>query len=73
MDAGDLIKVAAGAERLLTVTADRIVKHCVPAMPAVCAPPMMILEIGNVVGRRGFPMSSARLGHRWHRGRYTAN
>jgi fluoroacetyl-CoA thioesterase len=45
MDARDVITVGMSAERTLTVTPDRTVKHFVPAMPAVYATPMMILEM----------------------------
>lgn len=55
MDARDFIKVGMSAERLLTVSADRTVRHFVPAMPAVYATPMMILEMemasGDAIGR----------------------
>lgn len=55
MDARDFIKVGMSAERLLTVSADRTVRHWVPHMPAVYATPMMILEMemasGDATGR----------------------
>jgi fluoroacetyl-CoA thioesterase len=45
MDARDFIKVGMSAERLLTVTPDRTVRHVVPSMPAVFGTPMMIMEM----------------------------
>jgi fluoroacetyl-CoA thioesterase len=45
MDARDVIKVGMAAERRLTVTPDRTVRHVVPTMPAVFATPMMIMEM----------------------------
>src|SRR3954452_10552955 len=44
MDARDVITVGMSAERIVTVTPDRTVKHFVPKMPAVYATPMMIRE-----------------------------
>ena len=45
MDARDVIKVGMSAERHLTVTPDRTVRHVVPNMPAVFGTPMMIMEM----------------------------
>ncbi|MEA2944323.1 MAG: fluoroacetyl-CoA thioesterase [Bradyrhizobium sp.] len=45
MDARDIIAIGMSAERTLTVTPDRTVKHFVPKMPAVYATPMMIMEM----------------------------
>jgi predicted thioesterase len=45
MDARDVITVGMSAERTLVVAPDRTVKHFVPAMPAVYATPMMIMEM----------------------------
>jgi fluoroacetyl-CoA thioesterase len=45
MDARDVIAIGMSAERTLTVTPDRTVKHFVPKMPAVYATPMMIMEM----------------------------
>ena len=45
MDARDFIKVGMSAERTLTVTPDRTVRHVVPTMPAVFGTPMMIMEM----------------------------
>src|SRR5258707_10173233 len=45
MDARDVIKVGMSAERTLTVTPDRTVRHVVPTMPAVFGTPMMIMEM----------------------------
>jgi fluoroacetyl-CoA thioesterase len=45
MDARDIIKVGMSAERILTVTPDRTVKHVIPTMPAVFGTPMMIMEM----------------------------
>ena len=45
MDARDIIKVGMSAERTLTVTPDRTVRHVVPTMPAVFGTPMMIMEM----------------------------
>ena len=45
MDARDVIKVGMSAERHLTVTPDRTVRHFVPNMPAVFGTPMMIMEM----------------------------
>ena len=45
MDARDVITIGISAERTLTVTPDRTVKHFVPKMPAVYATPMMIMEM----------------------------
>ena len=45
MDARDIIKVGMSAERILTVTPDRTVKHLIPTMPAVFGTPMMIMEM----------------------------
>ncbi len=50
MDARDFIKVGMHAERLLTVSPDRTVRHFVPTMPAVYATPMMILEMEMTSG-----------------------
>jgi fluoroacetyl-CoA thioesterase len=45
MDARDIIKVGMSAERILTVTPDRTVRHVIPTMPAVFGTPMMIMEM----------------------------
>jgi len=45
MDARNVIKVGMSAERILTVTPDRTVRHVVPTMPAVFGTPMMIMEM----------------------------
>lgn len=45
MDARDVIKVGMCADRTLVVPPERTVGHFVPAMPAVLATPMMILEM----------------------------
>ena len=45
MDAREIIKVGMSAERTLTVTPDRTVRHVVPTMPAVFGTPMMIMEM----------------------------
>jgi fluoroacetyl-CoA thioesterase len=45
MDAREIIKIGMSAERHLTVTPDRTVRHVIPAMPAVFATPMMIMEM----------------------------
>jgi predicted thioesterase len=45
MDARDVITVGMSAERTLTVRPDLTVRHFVPAMPAVYATPMMIMEM----------------------------
>ncbi len=45
MDARDLFTVGLAAERMLMVQPDRTVRHFAPAMPAVYATPMMILEM----------------------------
>jgi predicted thioesterase len=45
MDARDVITIGMSAERTLVVTPDRTVRHFVPAMPAVYATPMMIMEM----------------------------
>jgi predicted thioesterase len=45
MDARDIIKVGMSAERMLTVTPDRTVRHVIPTMPAVFGTPMMIMEM----------------------------
>jgi fluoroacetyl-CoA thioesterase len=45
MDARGFIKIGMSAERILTVTPDRTVRHVLPAMPAVFGTPMMILEM----------------------------
>src|SRR5882757_2602357 len=45
MDAREVITIGMRAERTLIVTPDRTVKHFVPAMPAVYATPMMIMEM----------------------------
>jgi predicted thioesterase len=45
MDARDVISIGISAERTLIVTPDRTVRHFVPAMPAVYATPMMIMEM----------------------------
>ena len=50
MDARDVIKVGMSAERHLTVTPDRTVRHVVPNMPAVFGTPMMILEMEMASG-----------------------
>jgi fluoroacetyl-CoA thioesterase len=45
MDARDVIKAGMSAERTLTVTPDRTVRHVIPTMPAVFGTPMMIMEM----------------------------
>jgi fluoroacetyl-CoA thioesterase len=45
MDAREIIKIGMSAERHLTVTPDRTVRHVIPAMLAVFATPMMIMEM----------------------------
>src|SRR5258707_7278732 len=45
MDAREIIKVGMRAERTLTVTPDRTVRHVIPTMPAVFGTPMMIMEM----------------------------
>src|SRR6202051_3992197 len=45
MDAREIIKVGMRAERTLTVTPERTVRHVIPAMPAVFGTPMMIMEM----------------------------
>jgi fluoroacetyl-CoA thioesterase len=45
MDAREVIKVGMSAERILTVTPDRTVRHVIPTMPAVFGTPMMIMEM----------------------------
>jgi fluoroacetyl-CoA thioesterase len=45
MDAREIIKVGMSAERTLTVTPDRTVRHVIPTMPAVFGTPMMIMEM----------------------------
>ena len=45
MDARDIIRVGMSAERILTVTPDRTVRHVIPTMPAVFGTPMMIMEM----------------------------
>jgi fluoroacetyl-CoA thioesterase len=45
MDARDIIKVGMSAERILTVTPERTVRHVIPTMPAVFGTPMMIMEM----------------------------
>ena len=45
MDAREIIKVGMSAERILTVTPDRTVRHVIPTMPAVFGTPMMIMEM----------------------------
>ena len=50
MDARDFIKVGMSAERTLTVTPDRTVRHVVPTMPAVFGTPMMIMEMEMASG-----------------------
>ena len=45
MDARAFIKIGMSAERILTVTPDRTVRHVLPDMPAVFGTPMMILEM----------------------------
>jgi fluoroacetyl-CoA thioesterase len=50
MDARDVVKVGMSAERYLTVTPDRTVRHVVPNMPAVFGTPMMILEMEMASG-----------------------
>jgi fluoroacetyl-CoA thioesterase len=45
MDARDVIKVGMSAERTLTVTPDRTVRHVISTMPAVFGTPMMIMEM----------------------------
>jgi fluoroacetyl-CoA thioesterase len=45
MDARDVITVGMSAERTLVVRPDLTVRHFVPAMPAVYATPMMIMEM----------------------------
>ncbi len=50
MDARDVIKIGMSAERHLTVTPDRTVRHVIPAMPAVFGTPMMIMEMEMASG-----------------------
>jgi len=45
MDAREIIKVGMSAERTITVTPDRTVRHVIPTMPAVFGTPMMIMEM----------------------------
>ena len=45
MDAREIIKVGMSAERTLTVTPDRTVRHVIATMPAVFGTPMMIMEM----------------------------
>src|ERR1700709_1809951 len=45
MDARDVIKVGMSAERTLTVTPDRTVRHVIPTMPAGLGTPMMLMEM----------------------------
>jgi len=45
MDARDIIEVGMSAERTLTVTPERTVRHVIPTMPAVFGTPMMIMEM----------------------------
>jgi predicted thioesterase len=45
MDAREIIKAGMSAERILTVTPDRTVRHVIPTMPAVFGTPMMIMEM----------------------------
>jgi len=45
MDARAFITVGMSAERILTVTPERTVRHFVPTMPAVYATPMMIMAM----------------------------
>src|ERR1700681_2980987 len=45
MDAREIIKIGMSAERTVTVTPDRTVRHVVPTMPAVFGTPMMIMEM----------------------------
>jgi predicted thioesterase len=45
MDARNIIEVGMSAERTLTVTPDRTVRHVIPTMPAVFGTPMMIMEM----------------------------
>ena len=45
MDARDIIRIGMSAERTLTVTPDRTVRHVIPTMPAVFGTPMMIMEM----------------------------
>ena len=45
MDARDVITIGMSAERILTVTPDRTVRHVIPTMPAVFGTPMMIMEM----------------------------
>src|SRR5258705_10601866 len=45
MDAREVIKVGISAERTLTVTPDRTVRHVLPTMPAVFGIPVMIMEM----------------------------
>jgi fluoroacetyl-CoA thioesterase len=45
MDAREIIKVGMRAERTLTVTPERTVRHVIPTMPAVFGTPMMIMEM----------------------------
>jgi fluoroacetyl-CoA thioesterase len=45
MDAREIIKPGMRAERRLTVTPDRTVRHVIATMPAVFGTPMMILEM----------------------------
>jgi fluoroacetyl-CoA thioesterase len=61
MDAREFIEIGISAERRLTVTAEMTVRHFVPAMPAVYATPMMILEMEMTSG----DAISARLPSGW--------
>jgi fluoroacetyl-CoA thioesterase len=45
MDAREIIKVGMSAERTITVTPERTVRHVIPTMPAVFGTPMMIMEM----------------------------
>ena len=45
MDAREIIKPGMSAERMLTVTPERTVRHVIPTMPAVFGTPMMIMEM----------------------------
>jgi fluoroacetyl-CoA thioesterase len=45
LDAREVIKIGMSAERMLTVTPDRTVRHVIPTMPAVFGTPMMIMEM----------------------------
>ena len=73
MDAREVIKIGMSAERMLVVPPERTVGHFVPHMPMVYATPMMILEMEMAAGDAISAQSAAGLGHRRHRGRYSAS